>query len=100
MVDPRTGEVINSKARNAVMEDPDGKSFPWKAQPAAGLSPSTAGDMQENASLVVFVGDKVSDDLKQTLLQIGAEQLEQARITETDALRVFWATDSPITGMR
>lgn len=88
--------VITKNGRGPVMEDPEGKDFPWYPKPLNELTGSTAGVINESPCLIWFTDgtEKEVKEAKDTLLPLATAHIaEQKAKEEEQELYFFYASD-------
>lgn len=96
LVDPQ-GRTITTEARNAVVQDPTGEGFPWRAPAVTDLAHGNAGRINDLPSLVCLCEATSADDQARTLESLTgvATGLEES-VTETE-FAFFLGSSGPIT---
>lgn len=87
-------KTITAQGRSAISNDPDGKEFPWHPKAVNELKGSTAGEINETASLVWFTDGK-SDSVKmaeESLLSVAKEYISQWKESDEPPKMFFFYT--------
>ena len=102
IVDPNTGETITTEGRSALMNDIEGKDFPWHRKPLQQLSNANASAINDDNCFLLLLDKTKAEDqekLVKVLEPIATEYAQKWKSEETKPLIFFYSCGGDIVGV-
>lgn len=86
------GDTITKNGRSSINLDPEGKDFPWYPKPVMELNESTAGELNDTASLIWFVPDDSVEKTVKLLEPLAKNYIAKWTKEKTDPEMLFYVS--------